>query len=86
MLFWMLVAIQLAGLVLAIAAIAMGWNYAFVVVGVVLFLVNGHLVRRELHRRGYWSNETGPAGASGPSADDDGDGARREQPSTDRDQ
>lgn len=57
MLLWMLVAIQVAALLLAIVAIAMGWNYAFVVVGVVIFLVHGHLVRRELRRRGYWRDE-----------------------------
>ncbi len=68
MLLWMLVAIQAAGLLLAIVAIAVGWHYTFVVVGVVIFLVHGHLVRRELRRRGFWRDDRPASSATGGAA------------------
>lgn len=47
----LLVAVQVAGLALALAALFVGLHYAVLVVGVVVFLAGGHGVRRELDRR-----------------------------------
>lgn len=80
MLLWMLVVIQVAGLLLAIVGIAMDLNYAFVVVGVVIFLVHGHLVRRELQRRGFWSDQRAGSGAATAEQRGQGDTEAPERP------
>lgn len=45
------IALQVVGLGVALAALIAGWHYGILVVGVVAFLLGGHLVRRHLNER-----------------------------------
>ncbi|MDZ7749634.1 MAG: hypothetical protein U5K43_13215 [Halofilum sp. (in: g-proteobacteria)] len=47
----LLIALQVAGLATALAALLLDLHYAILVAGVALFLVGGHLVRRQIDRR-----------------------------------
>lgn len=45
------IALQVVGLGVALAALIAGWHYGILVIGVLAFLVGGHLVRRYLDAR-----------------------------------
>jgi uncharacterized membrane protein YiaA len=57
-------------LALALVAIFAGLHFGITAVGVVVFLLGGHAVRRELARRGYWQGSSAAtAGEQSPAAE-----------------